>query len=83
MELSCSRKHSIQKTGLLMWKHGDEGERAGRMQLYTGTYAAHRNPRAHREPKDRSAALLSEFLLLNHLNILERDSIPNPAPKIK
>jgi len=69
--------------GALTWTDADEGERAGRMQLFTGTYAAHRNPRAHREPKDRSAALLTEFLLLNHLYVLERDSVPNPASKIK
>ncbi|MFZ0632267.1 MAG: TIGR02391 family protein [Acidobacteriaceae bacterium] len=69
--------------GALTWAAIDEGERSGRMQLFTGTYAAHRNPRAHRQPKDRSAALLTEFLLLNHLYGLERDSVPNPDSKIK
>jgi len=68
--------------GALTWKGGDDGERAGRMQLYTGTYGAHRNPRAHREPNDQSAAQLSEFLLLNHLYILERDAVPNPDARV-
>jgi hypothetical protein len=67
--------------GALTWTDADSGERTGRMQLFTGTYAAHRNPRAHREPKDRSAALLNEFLLLNHLYVLERDSVPNLESK--
>jgi hypothetical protein len=70
-------------SGALTWTDSDDGERAGRLQLFTGTYAAHRNPRAHREPKDRSAALLNEFLLLNHLYVLERYSVPNPESKIK
>jgi len=33
----------------LTWKHVDDGERAGRMQLFTGAYGAHRNRRAHKE----------------------------------
>lgn len=69
--------------GALTWKDADDGELAGRMQLFTGTYAAHRNPRAHREPKGRSAELLREFLLLNHLYALEKDAIPNPDAKIR
>lgn len=70
-------------SGALTWEGADDGELAGRMQLFTGTYAAHRNPRAHREPKGRSAELLREFLLLNHLYVLEHEAIPNSAAKIK
>jgi hypothetical protein len=51
------------------------------MQLFTGTFAAHRNPRAHREPKERAAIALREFLLLNHLYILEAQAISNPNAK--
>ena len=69
--------------GALTWKDADDGELAGRMQLFIGTYAAHRNPRAHREPKGRSAELLREFLLLNHLYALEKDATPNPDAKIR
>lgn len=69
--------------GALTWKDADDGERTGRMQLFTGTYAAHRNPRAHRKPTDRPVALLREFFLLNHLYGLEKDSIPNPQAKMR
>jgi hypothetical protein len=65
------------------WKDADNGEPAGRMQLFTRTYAAHRNDRADREPKGRSMELLMEFLLLNHLYALEEDAIPNPDAKIR
>lgn len=61
--------------GTLTWEHVDAGERAGRMQLFVGTYGAHRNLRAHKEVKTRSGELLAEFLLLNHLYCLERDAI--------
>ena len=61
--------------GTLTWEHIDDGERAGRMQLFTGTYGAHRNRRAHREVPTHSEDPLSEFLLLNHLYCLERDAV--------
>jgi Protein of unknown function (Hypoth_ymh) len=69
--------------GALTWTDSDQGELAGRMQLFTGTYAAHRNPRAHREPKGHSAELLREFLLLNHLYVLESKAVLNPDWKEK
>lgn len=68
--------------GNLTWKDVDEGERSGRMQLFTGTFAAHRNPRAHREQKERASVALGEFLLLNHLYVLESQAIPNTNAKI-
>lgn len=61
--------------GMLAWKTADEGERAGRMQLFTAVYTAHRNPRAHIELGSHAEELLTEFLLLNHLYRLERDSV--------
>lgn len=61
--------------GQLTWSNVDDGERTGRMNLFTGTYAAHRNRRAHRELNGREDDLLAEFLLLNHLYRLERDSV--------
>jgi len=60
--------------GKLTWKDVDGGERAGRMQLFTGAYTAYRNRRAHREPKGSAAKALMEFLLLNHLFLLEKES---------
>jgi hypothetical protein len=62
-------------TGKLTWKDAGEGERGGRMQLFKGAYLAYRNRRAHRESNDRAEKLLTEFLLLNHLYLLEKESI--------
>lgn len=59
--------------GKLTWKDVSRAERVGRMELFTGTYMAYRNRRAHHEPK-RGERLLEEFLLLNHLYILEKES---------
>jgi hypothetical protein len=61
--------------GVLTWEHINDGERVGRMQLFTGTYGAHRNRRAHRELRIHPEELLAEFLLLNHLYRLERDAV--------
>jgi hypothetical protein len=60
--------------GKLSWKGIGAGERVGRASLFSGAYSAHRNRRAHREPKDQAESLLDEFLLLNHLYRLEKDS---------
>jgi hypothetical protein len=61
--------------GKLTWKDIGDSERAGRMQLFTGAYQAYRNRRAHRESKERAENALIEFLLLNHLYILEKELI--------
>ena len=61
-------------TGKLTWKDAGDGERAGRMQLFKGSYLAYRNRRAHREPKGTAEKALMEFLLLNRLYILEKES---------
>lgn len=61
--------------GQLTWNDGDEGERVGKMNLFVGTYTAHRNRRAHKEFQDNREDLLAEFLLLNHLYRLERRSV--------
>jgi len=58
-------------TSKLEWKGIDPGEQTGRAQIFTGIFQAHRNPRAYREPNDQNENLLSEFLLLNHLFLLE------------
>jgi uncharacterized protein (TIGR02391 family) len=63
-----------QDEGKLTWKEVDEPERIGRVNLFTGAYMAYRNRRAHRECKERSDKLLLEFLLLNHLYALEKES---------
>lgn len=67
----------------LTWQGVQPSEIVGRVNLFTGAYMAHRNPRAHREMLESMTTLLSEFLLLNHLFILEANAVPNirPAPR--
>lgn len=61
----------------LTWLGVQPSELVGRVNLFTGAYMAHRNPRAHREMREDMSALLSEFLLLNHLFKLEANAVPN------
>lgn len=61
----------------LTWQGVQASEIVGRVNLFTGAYMAHRNPRAHREMWEDMTALLSEFLLLNHLFKLEANAVPN------
>ena len=61
--------------GVLTWEGVDDAERVGRMNLFLGTYGAHRNRRAHKELRAHSGELLAEFLLLNHLYCLERNAV--------
>ena len=64
------------KNGMLKWKNANNGEQAGRLDLFKGTYGAYRNARAHRELDGRNEAdLLNEFLLLNHLYRLESEAV--------
>lgn len=64
----------------LTWQGLQPSELVGRVNLFTGAYMAHRNPRAHREMREDMSALLSEFLLLNHLFKLEANAEPNIGP---
>lgn len=66
--------------GKLRWQEGNEGEHAGKMNLFTGTYGAHRNRRAHQELQTNPKELLAEFLLLNHLYLLEAQAV-DVAPR--
>lgn len=67
----------------LTWQGVQPSEIVGRVNLFTGAYMTHRNPRAHREMLEGMTTLLSEFLLLNHLFLLEANAVPNigPAPR--
>lgn len=62
----------------LGWKDIEKGEHAGRVSLFTGAFMAYRNPRAHRELEHNTHNQLTEFLLLNHLYILEKESCDDP-----
>lgn len=61
------------KDAFLTWEVTNESEKAGRASLFTATYMAYRNPRAHKESP--TTELLAEFLLLNQLYHLERQSV--------
>lgn len=61
-------------TAKLSWKGLDTGQQTGRASLFTGAFMAYRNPRAHREVESDANNQLVEFLLLNHLYCLEKDS---------
>lgn len=60
---------------------GHENEIAQRVNVFVGAYGAFRNPRAHSASSrdDEATTLLGQFLLVNLLFTLERDSIVNPT----
>ncbi|WP_151766810.1 TIGR02391 family protein [Acinetobacter oleivorans] len=60
---------------LLTWNVPDIGEIKGRTNLFTGTYMAFRNARAHRESTENYAQMFREFLLVNELYLLEGEAI--------
>lgn len=60
--------------GVLHWGEIDPSEHIGRVNLFTGAYMAFRNRRAHQEPDPYAGGDLQEFLLLNHLFVLEREA---------
>jgi hypothetical protein len=61
-------------TSKLSWKDIDAGEQTGRGTLFTAAFMAYRNRRAHRELRDSCNGQLREFLLLNQLYVLEKES---------
>ncbi|WP_127494033.1 TIGR02391 family protein [Acinetobacter calcoaceticus] len=60
---------------LLTWKAPDIGEIKGRANLFTGTFMAFRNARAHRESTENYVQMFREFLLVNELYLLESEAI--------
>lgn len=63
----------------LTWKVPDAAEQKGRAQLFVGAFMAYRNPRAHRENASATGHELAEFLLLNHLFLLEAEAVDAKA----
>lgn len=59
----------------LTWQLTHKGENAARVQMFTGTFGAYRNPRMHKEREMTSGENLREFLLLNELYHLEASAI--------
>jgi hypothetical protein len=60
---------------VLYWENLDSGESKGRASLFTSTFMAYRNNRAHQEPKHNLDDDIREFLLINQLFVLEREAI--------
>lgn len=58
----------------LGWKGLNSTEQVGRAGLFTSAYQAFRNPRAHKEIQHDSYEVLNEFLILNYLYHLEKES---------
>lgn len=69
-----------QDDGPLVWPGTNGGEHTGRMQLFSGAYMAYRNHRAHRESDADATGSLAEFLLLNHLYLLEKQAACRGKP---
>lgn len=67
----------------LIWKECTaENEQKGRAQLFVGVFMRYRHARAHRELSASIDQLVTEFMLLNHLFLLEREAeVPtSPVP---
>lgn len=61
----------------LTWEGIEVSEKIGFGNLFTSTFMAYRNRRAHREIKRHKKELIQEFLLLNHLYSLESRAVPS------
>lgn len=59
----------------LRWRRISASEQVGRANLFTASYSAYRNPRAHKEMTHDRTLQLGEFLLINHLYCLERTAV--------
>lgn len=60
----------------LKWEGLSTGERDARVQIMTGVFKAFRNRRAHQRPEEWEHAQATEFLLVNHVYILESEASP-------
>lgn len=68
---------------LLYWEGIDQGEGKGRASLFTSTFMAYRNNRAHQEPEHDLRDDIREFLLINQLFVLERKSVIRDVSCVK
>lgn len=63
---------------IFFWKNLAKSEHTGRASLFTATYLAFRNKRAHKELEIEELTNLREFLLINELFLLEAEAIKRP-----
>lgn len=59
----------------LTWPTCGKNEIVGRAMLFKATFMSYRNPRAHNEIRSELDIALSEFMLLNHLFVLESEAV--------
>lgn len=62
------------ENAILTWDVPDSAEIKGQVNLFTGTYMAFRNARAHREKDENLIEQYQEFLLINELYLLESEA---------
>ena len=74
------KKAFLGDNSILFWKSLDSGEAIGRANLFASTFMAYRNKRAHQEPTHRLEDDIREFMLINQLFFLERESLLRDAP---
>lgn len=60
---------------VLCWENLDSGESIGRASLFKSVFMAYRNNRAHQEPRHNLGDDIREFMLINHLFILESETV--------
>lgn len=59
------------ENSFLYWRDKNNGEQAGKSNLFKAIFSAYRNPRAHREINSNKHEALREFMLINELFLLE------------
>jgi len=60
---------------ILHWKDLNSGESIGRASLFSDTFMAYRNNRAHQEPRHDLSDDIREFMLINQLFFLESEAV--------
>ncbi len=60
---------------VLHWENLDPSESIGRASIFANVFMAYRNNRAHQQPKHNISDDIREFMLINHLFILESEAI--------
>lgn len=60
---------------ILYWKDLNSGESIGRASLFSDTFMAYRNNRAHQEPRHDLSDDIREFMLINQLFFLESEAV--------
>ncbi|MBM9604108.1 TIGR02391 family protein [Desulfopila inferna] len=74
-------KSFLGEKSVLYWPNLNKNEAANRANLFKATFGAFRNRRAHKEIEEDQISQLNEFIMLNHLFLLEAESIFRPEDR--